>query len=133
MAWVVANRTLTQSEMENNADIIIAYYRGLGYNDLSISAILGNLQWESSLSPHRTEDEGAGYGLAQWTPVSKLQNHCNILGVSPYDNGDIQLYVLDKELGTSSVNEWFTTEAFIRNYYNSRCDSRYDRNYCKSV
>lgn len=127
MAWVVANRTLTQSEMENNADIIIAYYRSLNYSDETISAILGNMQWESSLSPHRTEYQGAGYGLVQWTPVGKLQDHCSILNLSPYDSGDIQLQVLDKELGTSSVNEWYTSEAFIRPFYNSRCYSRYDR------
>ena len=133
MAWVVANRTLTQSEMENNADIIIAYYRSLNYSDETISAILGNMQWESSLSPHRTESGGQGYGLTQWTPVSKLQDHCSILGISPYDSGDIQLQVLDKELGTSSVNEWYTTSPFISHYYNSRCNSRYDRNFSLTI
>ena len=123
MAWVVDNRTLTQSEMENNADIIISYLRSQNYSDETISAILGNMQWESSLSPHRTEYQGSGYGLVQWTPVSKLQDHCSILGLSPYDSGDIQLQVLDKELGTSSVNEWYTTEPFIRNYYSSGATS----------
>ena len=119
MAWISENRALTQAEMENNADIIISYYRSLNYNDLTISAILGNMQAESSLSPIREEIGGQGYGLTQWTPKSKLENHCNTLGLSPYTSGDIQLEVLDKELGTSSVNEWFTTSAFINNYLSS--------------
>ena len=58
MAWISENRALTQAEMENNADIIISYYRSLNYNDLTISAILGNMQAESSLSPIREEIGG---------------------------------------------------------------------------
>lgn len=127
MSWVSVNRALTQSEMENNADIIIAYYRGLNYNDKTIATILGNMQAESTLSPIREEIGGQGYGLVQWTPVTKLQNHCSTLGVAPYTSGDVQLEVLDNELGNSSVNEWYTTSAFINNYISSRCNFRYDR------
>lgn len=58
MAWVSVNRALTQSEMENNADIIIPYYRTLGYSDETICAILGNMQAESTLSPIRQEVGG---------------------------------------------------------------------------
>lgn len=119
MAWVSENRALTQAEMENNADIIVAYYRSLNYADLTIAAILGNMQAESSLSPIRQEVGGQGYGLTQWTPKSKLENHCRTLGLSPYTSGDVQLQVLDKELGTSSVNSWYTTRAFITPYYSS--------------
>lgn len=123
MAWVSENRLLTQAEMENNADIIISYYRSLNYSDESIASILGNMQLESTLSPILTEFGGLGYGLVQWTPVSKLQNHCTTLGYSPYTSGDVQLKVLDKELGTSSVNEWYTTSAFINNYISSGAKS----------
>ena len=119
MPWISENRALTQAEMENNADIIIAYYRSINYADETIAAILGNMQAESSLSPIRTEIGGQGYGLVQWTPVSKLQNHCNTLGLSPYTSGDVQIEVVDKELGTSSVNEWYTTKPFINNYRTS--------------
>ena len=41
--------------MENNADIIINYYRGLGINDKTIAGILGNMQAESSINPERQE------------------------------------------------------------------------------
>ena len=60
MAWVSEDRYLTQSEQENNANIIINYYRGLGINDKTIAAILGNMQAESTLSPVLTERGGGG-------------------------------------------------------------------------
>lgn len=81
------------------------------------------MQAESTISPIRQEVGGLGYGLVQWTPVTTLQNHCNTLNLSPYTNGDIQIRVLDKELGTSSVNEWYTSRAFIRNYTTSGATS----------
>lgn len=123
MAWVSENRSLTQAEMENNANIIISYYRSLNYADETIASILGNMQAESSLSPVRTEVGGLGYGLIQWTPVSVLQSHCTTLGYSPYNSGDVQLKVIDKELGTASVNEWYTSSAFINNYISSGAKS----------
>lgn len=122
MAWVSENRSLTQAEMENNADIIINYYRSINISDQTIAAILGNMQAESSLSPVRTESGGGGgYGLVQWTPQSSLEDHCSILGLSPYTSGDVQLQVIRAEVlgNPSSVNEWYSSEAFIRNYYNS--------------
>ena len=51
MPWIDDDRYLSQSEMENNANIIIAYYRSIGINDCTIAAILGNMQAESTLSP----------------------------------------------------------------------------------
>ena len=121
MAWVSEDRYLTQSEMENNADIIINYYRGIGLNDNTISAILGNMQAESTLSPILTErGGGGGYGLVQWTPQSDLIDACNILGLSPYTSGDVQIQVVVEEIsGPSSVRQWYTSQAFIQNYYTS--------------
>ena len=118
MAWISRSGALTQSEMENNADIIINYYRSLGINDKTIAAILGNMQAESSINPEREEVGGAGFGLVQWTPVSVLQNHCNTLGLSPYTDGDVQIQVLKAEIqNQSGVAEWYTSSAFISNYY----------------
>lgn len=121
MAWISRSGALTQEEMENNANIIIAYYRSQGINDATISAILGNMQAESSINPERQEVGGAGYGLVQWTPVSTLQNHCSALGLSPYTSGDVQMQVVLKEIlgQPSSVNEWYTSSAFISNYNSS--------------
>ena len=120
MAWISRSGALTQAEMENNADIVISYFRSIGINDNTIAGILGNMQAESGINPERQEVGGQGYGLVQWTPVTVLQNHCNTLGISPYNDGDIQLQVIIAEIkNQSGVGEWYTSQAFISNYYNS--------------
>lgn len=121
MAWISENRYYTVQEMENNADIIIAYFRSIEYSDLTIASILGNIEAESNFSPVRIEEEGGGgYGLIQWTPRTVLQNHCNTLGISPYTSGDVQLEVIDKELGNNyRINEWYTTRTYINMYRDS--------------
>ena len=124
MAWISRAGSLTQAEMQNNADIIINYYRALGINDRTIAGILGNMQAESSINPERNEVGGAGYGLVQWTPVSVLQNHCSTLGLSPYNDGDVQIRVLIAEIqNQANVAEWYSSSAFISNYYNSGATS----------
>ncbi len=53
-----------------------------------------------------------------------MQNHCATLGLSPYNNGDVQLQVIIAEiLNQSGVGEWYTTQAFLQNYYNSGATS----------
>ncbi len=122
--WIAEDRYLSQSEMENNANIIINYYRNLGVNDATIAGILGNMQAESTLSPVLNErGGGGGYGLVQWTPQSVLINHCSTLGLSPYTSGDVQLEVIYQEITNQSVREWYTTQGFIQNYYNSGATS----------
>lgn len=37
MPWITDNRYLTQAEKENNANIIIPYYLGLGMNPKTIA------------------------------------------------------------------------------------------------
>lgn len=82
--------------------------------------ILGNIDLESTFSPTLTEVGGQGYGLVQWTPVSVLQSHCSILGLSPYSSGDVQIEVIVNEITATNSNlrEWYTTSGFISNYYN---------------
>ncbi len=126
MAWISDDRYLNQAEQENNANIIINYYRSIGINDSTIAAILGNMQSESTLSPVLTErGGGGGYGLVQWTPQSVLINHCATLNLSPYSSGDVQIQVIIKEIlgQPSSVREWYTSQAFINNYYSSGATS----------
>ena len=117
-AWISRATGLTQAEMKNNANIVIATYRAMGYNDKTIAGILGNMQNESSVNPELVEaGGGGGYGLVQWTPKSVLINHCAALGLSPYTSGDVQLQVIDAELQkVSKVNEWYTTQGFINPY-----------------
>lgn len=119
LTWISRDGYLNQEEMENNAQIVISYYRSMGYNDSTIAAILGNMQAESTLSPELNEvGGGGGYGLVQWTPKSVLINHASYLGYSDYQNGDTQLKVIIQEMiGNASIREWYSTEAFISNYY----------------
>lgn len=125
MGWIAEDRYLNQAEQENNANIIINYYRSVGLNDCTIAAILGNMQSESTLSPVLTErGGGGGYGLVQWTPRTVLVDHCATLGLSPVDSGDVQIQVIIQEIiGVASVREWYTSQAFISNYYNSGATS----------
>lgn len=124
MAWVSEDRYLNQREQENNANIIIRYYRSIGIDDRTIAAILGNMQSESTLSPVFSERGGGGYGLVQWTPQSDLINACTNLGLSPYTSGDVQIQVIIQEIiGPSSVRQWYTSQAYIENYYNSGASS----------
>ena len=64
MSWISRNGALTQAEMENNADIIISYYRGIGINDKTIASVLGNMQAESSINPERQEVGRAGLWIS---------------------------------------------------------------------
>lgn len=125
MPWISENRYLTQSEMENNATIIIQYYRSLGIDDNAIAGILGNMQAESTLSPVLTErGGGGGYGLVQWTPQSDLTNACNSYGLSPYTSGDVQIEVVRREiLNTPPITQWYSSSAFVSRYYPSGATS----------
>ena len=125
LEWIYKESALNQSEMENNATIVIDYYRSQGINDYTIAAILGNMQAESTIEPWRRETGGQGYGLVQWTPESVLINHCNILGYEDATNGDTQLKVIVREIqgNPASVKEWYTTSAFINNYTSSGATS----------
>lgn len=122
MAWIDDDRYLNQTEMENNADIVINYYRSIGINDKTIAGILGNMQAESTLSPGLNErGGGGGYGLVQWTPKQDLINACSILGLSPYTSGDVQIQVIIHEVlnNPQSIAQWYTSQGFISHYYNS--------------
>lgn len=118
--WIYKDDYLTQEEMENNATIAAGYYKGLGINDVAIAAILGNMQAESTISPIRGEVGGTGFGLVGWTPKSTLIAQCNLAGLSPPEDGDVQIEVVRQGiLGMNGINVWYSSEAFISKFYNS--------------
>lgn len=86
MAWVVfESRALTQSEMDNNAQEFATDMGVRGFSDRAISAILGNMVYESSINPGRWQgdvigDMSAGFGLVQWTPASNYIDWANTHG-----------------------------------------------------
>lgn len=76
LSWVKGNRYLDINEMKNNAEIIYNFLSLKGWTLNSISAILGNMQSESTINPWIWEsleydNLSKGYGLTQWTPASK--------------------------------------------------------------
>ena len=76
LEWIVGNRALKQSEMENNAAIIRNYLVNEGWTLNAIAGLLGNMEHESTINPQRWQsgDYGnmsGGFGLVQWTPASK--------------------------------------------------------------
>lgn len=118
--WISVDRYLTESEKQNNADIIIAYYRSRGYSDEVISALLGNMERESTLSPILNERGGTGYGLVQWTPKQVLIDHATTLNLLPYESGDNQLKIIIEEMiGNINVREWYSTANYISRYSSS--------------
>lgn len=120
--WIYSETYLSKEEMKNNASIVYGFFGAKSWNINSISAITANMQSESTINPHLTEVDGyGGYGLVQWTPKSDLINACSILGLSPYDDGNIQLEVIDAEMNNRGgvQMQWYTTEAFISPYYPS--------------
>lgn len=106
MAWIGGNRYLSQTEMENNASIVWNYLGSKGWTLNAVSAILGNMQSESTINPNiwesLTVDYSRGYGLVQWTPASKYIDWAG----ADWENGDKELdriiYEVDNGL------QWFS-------------------------
>lgn len=74
MGWVASNKYLGMKDMKNNAGVIYSM-RGSRWSVEAISAILGNMQTESTINPGIWESlkpYWRGYGLVQWTPYTKL-------------------------------------------------------------
>lgn len=122
MPWISKNEALTDSEMKNNADLVIKNFKELAINAKTIVSVLANMQAESTINPGRYEGGvGPGYGLIQWTPKTALIEHASNMGISDYENGDNQLAVAISEItgNPATNNSWYTTEAFISPYYPS--------------
>lgn len=142
MAWVAYDTDnappITTAEQENNVNIIAAYFRGLGWTDNAIAAMLGNMQVESFLNPCQFQMGGgyslsSGFGLVQWTPATKFTtwagsdwrtNYNKQLQRIKYelDNGlqwqtyPINMTFYDFTQSTLSVD--YLTEVFLRDYEN---------------
>lgn len=106
MAWIGGNRYLSHSEMENNATIVWNYLGSKSWTLNAVSAILGNMQSESTINPNiwesLTVNYSRGYGLVQWTPATKYINWAG----ADWESGDKELdriiYEVDNGL------QWFS-------------------------
>lgn len=117
---------LSDAEMKVNARYIYSSLLDSGWTVNAISALLGNMQAESSLNPGRWQSEdigntSMGYGLVQWTPASKYINWCSQNGYSDPSSMDNNinriLYELENDI------QWYATSSYnFSFYYFSRCD-----------
>lgn len=96
--WVsIESRHLTETEMQNNAQKVREFGASRGWSLNAIAALCANLEAESSINPGRWEGDNvgvtsAGFGLAQWTPSTKLTNWIlETFGNTDYTNGDYQM------------------------------------------
>ena len=142
MAWW-AKRTdappgITTTQQENNVNIIATYFRGQGWTDNAIAAMLGNMQVESFLNPAQFEmgynyAANRGFGLVQWTPRTKFSSWA---GTDWETNYNKQLQRISYELANglqwstvpinmsfydftrSTLSVDYLTEVFLRDYEN---------------
>jgi hypothetical protein len=102
MGWISINDTfLTQDQQLNNAQLVANHFVAT-WKPESISALCGNMSHESSINPDMHElgygdSPDRGYGLVQWTPMTKYTDWANANGL-PYADGDSQLARIDYEV-----------------------------------
>lgn len=113
--WYGGNNGLNSSQYQINGSsfynfcINLSAYKPWSLN--SISAMLGNMTFESSVNPQRQEVGGSGYGLVQWTPKSNLISRARAIGrASIYDTMYTQCLVFDYEI--KNKKQWIATSDY---------------------
>lgn len=110
MPWITGNRYLSLTEMQNNADIMYAFFTEKGWTVNAISAMFGNMQTESTLNPGIWENLDpfvGGYGLVQWTPYT---NYSEWAGDGWQDNGQKEMERIIYEL--ENHLQWISTSLY---------------------
>ena len=144
---------LSQSEMEVNAGYIYKSLSKSGWTKNAVSALLGNMQAESTINPGRWQSENVGstsngYGLVQWTPSTKYTEWCSENGFSDPSEMDNNisriLYEVEnaiqwistgqyplsfKEFATSNESIEYLAKAFLLCYERPKDQSESVQNY----
>lgn len=103
--WISKNAYLTQAQMEHNATLVWRYFGSKGWSLEAVSAMLGNMQTESTINPGIWESltpNGGGYGLVQWTPYTKYSEWA---GQGWQNNGNKQCERIEYEKDNGL--QWF--------------------------
>jgi hypothetical protein len=105
----ISNKALTMEQMKVNAQYIYDYLLAKGWTEHAISAVLGNMQTESTINPGRWEggqkdNMNVGFGLVQWTKARKYFDWADKNGLDPYDM-DSQLKRILYEVDTKNPND----------------------------
>ena len=112
-----SSNPLTTEQMKVNASYIFAVLSSLGWTINSISALLGNMQAESSINPGRWQSDrvggnssGHGYGMVQWTPYTKYTDWCTSNGYSDPSEMDANiariLYEVENNIQWYGISNW---------------------------
>lgn len=131
---------LTEAEMQANVTYIYKYLAPHGWTKNAVAAMCGNMQAESTINPGRWQSDSVGnyslgYGLVQWTPVTKYTDWCSEAGYSDPSEmnanlarivfelqNNLQWYATDSynisfaEFSTSSEDSGTLAKAFLLNY-----------------
>lgn len=123
--------TTSSGQLANGLKVAQAF-ADAGYTKESAAGVVANLVAESGIDPTRGEVGGSGYGIAQWTPKSKLQAKMDGMGIGGenMDSIDTQVKVLihyakgdfnNHYLGTvqSEHPDWVIDDDLYKSWYNA--------------
>ncbi len=136
--WVTKETgSLDEEEKQNNVVIIYGELKNEGWSLNAIAAAIGNWDWESGLNPGRWQNDdigntSVGYGLAQWTPATKILNWLSDNGYEQ-DSGEGQLQWVIQNTKTdwnaSNNAEKMTADTFLNSDKDAATLALY---YCQS-
>lgn len=110
--WIAGNYYLNETQMQNNANLIRDTMNTWGWSLNAISAMLGNMETESTINPgiwqNLTVGTG-GYGLVQWTPATNYTNWANANNHSLTDGYWQCVWLKDV---TVPFGQWIPTSAY---------------------
>lgn len=107
---------LTNAEMEVNARYLYEVLHSIhGWTMNGVAAMVGNMQAESSVNPGRWQSDdignyNLGYGLVQWTPVTKYTDWCSSAGYSDPSEMDANIARIIHEL--KNGGQWYATSSY---------------------
>lgn len=110
-----ANRPLSRSEMEGNAEVIASVFLANGWSKNAIAAMLGNMESESGINPGAYESYDStstinGFGLVQWTPNTKYKTWADENGYNDY--GDLFAQTIRIRYELENDLQWIATDAY---------------------
>jgi signal transduction histidine kinase len=113
------SEALSADEMSVNATYIYKALTAKSWSTNAISAILGNMQAESSINAGRWQSDevnnmSAGFGIVQWTPATKYIDWASEQGYTDYTELDNQLTRIQYEVDNGL--QWISTATYAQSF-----------------
>ena len=114
-SYYTESEALTTAEMKVNAEYIYKSLTAQGWNIKGISALLGNMQAESTINPGRWQSDNVnntsgGYGLVQWTPATNYTVWVTQCGYTDPSEMDTNISRISYEL--ENGEQWIATNSY---------------------